>query len=519
MILSGLLILLIIGRMIFCRCTERKRKITIYKIDRNLKEKIFSKLQKVQLNQIEKRQIGDMIEIITTQTYESSRLFAWNMVGATSVRLLTFIVISIILCLLNFQLGIVIVTIYLFSYGIVSPLFRKNKRISKKIQEIMIELQANMNEFIDSYATTKTLRLEKTNVKQIQKILEESKKELLKSNRIIVLHNTLFSILSFTATIITIYLGGISMQFGMISAATVMLMIDYIDDMKRHVETLLEHIHLMNYRAQCFCNIFDLLEIPIEKEEGKLTLEKIENIEFQQVGLTYDKKNKILEDLNLKINHPMRIALVGKSGAGKTSLINLIPRFYDICEGTIKINGVDITQYDLKELRKNIAYVFQDPVIFEMSIIENIRYGNKEDIATEEIITVCKKLGLDKKITLLEKGYETIINAKSDILSYGEKQLLNFARAILKKADIILLDEVTSNLDLEFENQVMEAMEEMLKGKFAIIIAHRLNTIRNADQIMYLKDKCIIEQGTHEELLEKKQNYYEMYYQKQALKV
>ncbi|MFR5189930.1 MAG: hypothetical protein ACLTEH_01475 [Clostridia bacterium] len=137
-----------------------------------------------------------MIEIITTQTYESSRLFAWNMVGATSVRLLTLIVISIILCLLNFQLGIVIVTIYLFSYGIVSPLFRKNKRISRKIQEIMIELQANMNEFIDSYATTKTLRLEKTNVKQIQKILEESKKELLKSNRIIVLHNTLFSILS-----------------------------------------------------------------------------------------------------------------------------------------------------------------------------------------------------------------------------------------------------------------------------------------------------------------------------------
>lgn len=226
--------------------------------------------------------------------------------------------------------------------------------------------------------------------------------------------------------------------------------------------------------------------------------------------MSYDGENIILENINLKIDKPMTIAVVGKSGSGKTTLVNLIPRFYELLDGKILINGIDYKNYKLNQLRKNISYVFQEPVILNMSIKDNLSYGLK-NIQFKEIKNICDKLGLDKKISVLPNGYDTIINSKTDLLSFGEKQLLSYARAILKNGDIVILDEVTSNLDLNFEQNIIEANKSLLKGKIAFVIAHRLNTIKEADLIIFIEDKHIAEMGTHEELLKLNGKYSKLF--------
>ena len=273
---------------------------------------------------------------------------------------------------------------------------------------------------------------------------------------------------------------------------------------------VLDHIHEAMNKYSAFLNVLSIRNIEKEEDNGLLCLNKITSIEFNNVKMSYNEKDTILENINLKINKPMKVAIVGKSGSGKTTLINLIPRFYDLTDGNIFINGVDYKEYKLNELRKNISYVFQEPVILNMSIKENLNYG-LENISFEEIRKICIKLGLDNKIMSLPNKYDTIINSKTDLLSFGEKQLLSYARAILKNGDIVILDEVTSNLDLEFEQNILSANKELLKGKISFIIAHRLNTIKDADLIIFIENKHIIEAGTHEELLKLNGKYSKLF--------
>lgn len=510
-LLSIILIGIVVLRFFTNSYTGVKRKSCYYKNNMEIKEKLFKSIQKAEISKVEQMQTGSLFEIVFNQSYEASQLFVWNFVGIISVRLALTIAISIILLLLNVKLGLIIISIFIISYCILIPIYRKTMKVYKNLQTMLVNLQANVNEYIDSYATTKTLRLEETNLAQIKEMLEKSKKQILKANKIIAMHNSLFSILTFAATISIIIVGGNELMLGIGVSSTIMLMVDYVDDINKHMKSLLDHVHNLNNRYACFYNVLKTEKIKKEEDTGTNTLKGINKIEFKEVSLSYDGINTILENVNFKVEKPMQIAIVGKSGAGKTSLINLLPRFYEINNGSILINEIDSREYKLKELRKNIAYVFQEPVIFEKSISENLKFGNKKEITQDQIEKVCREIGLHEKICKLPNKYNTIINAKTDLLSYGEKQLLSFARAILKQADLILLDEVTSNLDLEFEENVMKAMQEMLKDKISFVIAHRLNTIKNSDLILFLEDKHIVEAGTHEELMQKKGRYYKLY--------
>lgn len=510
-ILSIILMVIVIVRFITNRYSEIRRKNCYYDNNAEIKNKIFKSIQKAKINELDKIQAGNLFEIVGTQAWEASHLFVWNFVGIISVRLSLIIAISIILLVLNLKLGMIIIGIFIISYLILIPLYLKTMKVYRNLQKIVIDLQGNINEYIEAYSTTKTLKLEEVNLSQIGKMLNKCKKEMLKSSRIIAIHNGLFSLLTFSAVISILVVGGNELSLGIGLASTIMLMVDYVDDINRHMKSLLEHAHNLNNRYNCFLNVLKIAKIKKEEDKGIKELNHIEKIEFKNVSLNYDGINTILDEISFKVSKPMQIAIVGKSGAGKTSLVNLLPRFYDICNGKILINGTDYREYKLEELRNNIAYVFQEPVIFNKTILENIQFGNKENITDEEVKEVCKKIGLDSKIEQLPNGYDTVIDAKSDLLSYGEKQLLSFARAILKNADLIILDEVTSNLDLEFEEAIMKATKEILNNKISFVIAHRLNTIKNADLILFLEDKKIVEMGSHEELIEKRGYYYNLY--------
>lgn len=510
-LLSMLLIAIVVTRFLTDRYCSIHRKFCCYDNNSQIKKKLFSSIQDTKMRELDRIQAGSLFQIVGPQSFEAAHLFIWNFVGIISVRLSLTIAIVIILCILNLKLGMIILGIFTLSYLILVPLYSKNMKIYRKLQRIIIDLQGNMNEYIEAYSTTKTLKLEEINLSQISSILDECKKEMLKANQIIAIHNGLFSLLTFGAIISILIIGGNELSIGVGVSSTIMLMIDYVDDINRHMKSLLGHVHGLNNRYHCFLNVLETVKLAKEEDKGTETLDHIESIEFREVSLSYDQTNMILDRISFKVNKPMQIAIVGKSGAGKTSLVNLLPRFYDICHGNILINDIDYNKYQLKELRKNIAYVFQEPVIFEKTILENIQFGNSENVTREQVKKVCQKIGLDDKIEQLPKGYDTVIHAKTDLLSYGEKQLLSFARAILKDADLIILDEVTSNLDLEFEEYIMKATKEILFNKISFVIAHRLNTIKNSDLILFIEDQKIAEMGTHEELMKKRGKYYELY--------
>ncbi len=513
--LSIVLIIIILIRCIATRASEIRRKNCCYDNNVEIKNKIFKSVQEADISNLDKIQPGNLFEIVGPQAFEAAHLFVWNFNGIISVRLSLTIMISIILLILNLKLGLIIISIFLISYMILTPLYFNTMKIYKNLQKIIIELQGNINEYIESYDTTKTLKLEEVNLSHINFMLDKCKKEMIKSSKIISIHNGLFSLLTFTAVIVILVIGGNELSLGVGMASTIMLMIDYVDDINRHIKSLLEHVHNLNSRYNSFINVLKIFKLKKEKDEGTKDLDNINTLEFKDVSLSYDSKNIILDKINFKVNKNTKIAIVGKSGAGKTSLVNLLPRFYDICNGSILINGIDYREYKLNSLRENISYVFQEPVIFEKTIMDNIKFGNKENITKNEVEEVCKKIGLDDKIRKLPNGYDTIINAETDLLSYGEKQLLSFARAILKNASLIILDEVTSNLDLEFEEQIMKATKEVLNNKISFVIAHRLNTIKNSDLIIFLEDKKIVEMGVHDELIEKHGYYYNLYMSKE----
>lgn len=509
-ILSVILLIIIAIRFAFDYYTETRRKTCYYDNDKQIKNKIFSAIQYADNGELDKIQTGNLFELTTNQSFNASQLFIWNFTGIFSVRFRSILMISIIMLFINFKIALIIIGIFILSYIVLLPFYNANMKNYQQTLKTILNLQGKINEYIESYFTTKTLRLEEINMNEINDILAKSKEKYLKTNKVLALHTSLFAILTFSAVILTLIIGGNEIVLGVGVASTIMLLVDYINDINSHMQSLLNHAHGVISKYNAFLRIFKVIELSQEVDNGTENLDKIKSIEFDNVKMSYDGENVILENINLKIDKPMTVAIVGKSGSGKTTLVNLIPRFYELLEGKILINDIDYKNYKLSELRKNISYVFQEPVILNMSIKDNLIYGLK-NISLEEIKNICKKLGLDNKILSLPNGYDTIINAKTDLLSFGEKQLLSYARAILKNGDIVILDEVTSNLDLKFEQNIIEANKTLLKGKIAFIIAHRLNTIKEADLIIFIEDKHIEEIGTHEELLKLNGKYSKLF--------
>ena len=224
---------------------------------------------------------------------------------------------------------------------------------------------------------------------------------------------------------------------------------------------------------------------------------------------SYNIDRQILSNISINVNNNDKIAIVGRTGCGKTTLVNLLCRFYDVSKGSIFINGENINNYTLESLRENIGYVMQDVVIFDGNIYDNINYANK-DVQKEQIETICKKLRLHDKIISFSEGYELNLNKNQDLFSLGEKQMINFARIMVENPSVVILDEITSSLSYENEELVKNAIKEITKDKICFIIAHRLTTIKSCNKILYMENGKILENGSHQELMDIKGKYYNL---------
>ncbi len=299
----------------------------------------------------------------------------------------------------------------------------------------------------------------------------------------------------------------------MLSLGTILAMTDYT---ARFWQPLMNLSNLMNTVINAVAyleRIFELMDEPVSVHdvEGAEEMPPIRgDVHFENVTFAYEEGITVLENLSFDIKAGQSIALVGPTGAGKTTIVNLISRFYNLNGGTVRIDESDISKMTLKSLRSQMGIMLQDSFIFSGTLLDNIRYG-RLDATLEECREACKIVGIDDYIMSQKDGYNTIVNERGGGLSQGQKQLIAFARTIVSDPKILVLDEATSSIDAKTERYLQNGLNHLLKGRTSFIIAHRLSTIRSCDKIMYVSNKGITEAGTHDELMAKKGDYYRLY--------
>lgn len=390
------------------------------------------------------------------------------------------------------------------------------KNAQRKAYQQLSTKQSNMNayvhESISGIRVTQSFAREAENRKTNKEVCGEYSNAWMRAVRVIFL---VWPAMDFVATtaVASIYLVAV---YWMRESISVGLLVAFVGYVWRFWGPITNMSNFYNNIINCMAyleRIFELMdeEPSISDKEGAYELPEIDGeVDFQHVKFAYEEDQPILKDIHFTAKPGERIALVGPTGSGKTTIISLISRFYDINGGTLKIDGHDVRDVTLTSLRRQMGIMLQDSFIFSGTIRDNIRYG-KLDATNEEIEAAAKVVGAHEFIMQFEEGYDTEVNERGSRLSVGQRQLISFARTLLADPKILILDEATSSIDSETEVILQKGLDELLKGRTSFIIAHRLSTIKNSDKIMYIEDGCIVEQGNHHELIAKQGAYYELY--------
>ena len=498
------------------------------KIEMNLVYKMrkdcFEKLQKLSFSYYDRNAIGWMIARATSDATKISETVAWGLVDMIW-GLAMMVGISIVMLIVNVKLAIVtLITVPVLA--LISVLFEKKMLVAyRNVRKINSKITGLFNDGIVGAKTTKTLVREELNREEFGVVTHEMKRTSIRAATFSAGYLPVALFISAIGMVLTLYFGSIFVMNSAITYGTLVLFITYA---RQFFDPVLElaRIYTEMISAQAAAervmNLINESEDILESEEvlakyGDHYHQKTENwetlkgdIEFKNVDFFYKEGEYILKDFNLKVNQGETVALVGETGSGKSTIVNLACRFYEPTDGQILIDGVDYKSRSQNWLHSNIGYVLQAPHLFSGTVKENIRYG-KLDATDEEIENAAKIVNAHDFISKLEKGYESEVGEGGALLSTGEKQLISFARAILSAPRLFFLDEATSSIDTETEAKIQYAIDRVLENRTSFIVAHRLSTIRNADRILVLEKGVVIEQGSHQELMEQKGHYYELY--------
>lgn len=470
---------------------------------------IFNKLIKSKVNFFDKNNSSELFELVMNDSDNLATFFTQNgnqLIGFT-VRALTYIVI---LLFVNVKLALILILIYFVGYISLILSNKKTIYLLKEIRNLNILITKWITEQINGFKNVKALKIEKNRLEKINKLIKKYNEESYTLDKLIRKYIFVYNFFSLITIFAVVYIGGLDIITGIFTYGSLMIFVNATSDIKRFFDIAISYVDKINKSYVSFVKILNFNDnFSQEEDTGKLDLKKITNIEIQNLNFSYNEDKKILKNINLKTGKNDKVAIIGRTGSGKTTLVNLLCRFYDLEDGKIIINGVDYKKYKIQDLRNQIGYVLQDVVIFDGNVYENVNYANK-DIKDEDIKNICKRLKLHDKIMSLENGYETNLNKNKDLLSQGEKQMINFARILVENPSVVILDEVTSSLSYENEQLIKNAINKIIKGRICFIIAHRLSTIKNCDKILLMKDGKIIEEGNHKDLIDKQGEYYKL---------
>ncbi len=490
----------------------------------------FDKIQKLSFSYFDTTPSGWLMARMTSDARKLSSIISWSIVDLLW-GIMTMVGILIISFIIDFRLALILVL--LIPIFFIISIYCKNKILKeyREVRKINSAITASYNESFMGANTTKTLVLEDDNNASFNNVINKMRKRSIRASVFSSLYWPTILFLGYIGIAAVLGIGAGLVEGGKIlgtsiTVATLYLFVDYsikFFDPVMMIARVLTDLQQAQASAERVLQLIDekpdIIDAPevIEKygdiyNFNKENWEKIQgNIEFKNVTFSYKNTDvNVLKDFNLEIKSGEMIAFVGETGSGKSTIVNLICRFYEPTSGDILIDGKSYKERSMSWLHSNLGYVLQTPQLFSGTIKDNIRYG-KLDATDEEIIYAAKLANAHEFISTLENGYDTFVGESGNKLSLGEKQLISFARAVVANPSIIVLDEATSSIDTENEKAILEAMKTVLKNRTSLVIAHRLSTVVDADKIIVLKHGKILEIGTHKELLAKKGYYFNLY--------
>jgi len=484
----------------------------------------FKKLQDLAFRYFDKTPVGWIMARMTSDTGRLSEIISWGLVDMVwgTVLLIGNIIIMLVI---NWRLALLTFTIVPFMAIATMYFHRLILKSYREVRKTNSKITGAVSEGISGAITTKTLVLEDKNLTDFQKLTRRMFNVSVQAAVVSAIFLPVLIILGTTGSSIVIWKGGQGVLMGTVTFGTLSAFMSYITIMMDPLYQIGRiFAELQNAQASAE-RIFSLLNEKVEIKDSEEIRKQYETdnydfceklpvikgtVEFEAVDFEYKEGEKVLKNFNLKISAGEKIALVGETGSGKSTIVNLICRFYEPQKGSIKIDEIDYRQRPLIWLQSQIGYVLQTPHLFSGTISENIKYGYL-DATQDQIVRAAKMVNAHDFIMKMENGYESEVGEGGSGLSSGQKQLISFARAIIGNPAIFVLDEATSSVDTETEQMIQKAITQILKNRTSFIVAHRLSTIRSADRILVIEKGEIIEMGNHQELLNKKGHYWQLY--------
>lgn len=477
----------------------------------DMRTDLFAHLQELPFSYYDDRPHGKILVRVVQYINNVSNMLSNGLLNFI-MEFINLIFIAVFMLIANMKLGLVIIAGLPVLVLVVWLIMPAERRAWQRFSNKNSNLNAYIHESINGAKVTQAFAREEENAGIFHKLLEACRTAFLKG---VVCSNWVWFSVDNISQIVTafVYVAGVFWIQPIVEFGTLIAMGNYAWRFWQPIMNIADLYNDMINTIAYLERIFETMDEPvsIKNADDAYELPPIQGeVEFKDVVFEYEPGRPILKNISFKVRPGESVALVGPTGAGKTTVINLISRFYDIASGQVLLDGHEVGKVTLNSLRSQMGIMMQDSFIFSGNIKENIRYG-KLDATDEEIVQAAKTVRADEFIRLMENGYDTEVNERGSRLSQGQKQLISFARTLISDPKILILDEATSSIDTKTERLMQEGINQMLKRRTSFIIAHRLSTIKNCDRIMYIDDGRIVESGSHEELMERKGEYYKLY--------
>ena len=478
----------------------------------SLRRDISGKINRLPLKYYESRTTGEILSRVTNDVDTLQNGLNQSITQLiTSVT--TLIGVFIMMLSINVWMTLAAVLILPLSMGIIGTVMKRSQKFFRNQQRYLGEVNGQIEEVYGGHDVVKVFNKEKDVVEAFEKVNKELYNSAWKSQFFSGIMMPVMQFIGNLGYVVVAILGGFLVIKNAIEVGDIQSFFQYIRNFTQPIQQIAQVTNMLQSAAAASERVFEFLE---EKEEDQ----KVDHpaatdglngtVIFDHVAFGYDPNQLIIHDFSAKVKDGQKIAIVGPTGAGKTTMVKLLMRYYDVNKGSIRIDGHDVRDFNRKELREMFGMVLQDTWLFSGTIMENIRYG-RLDATDEEVIAAAKAAHIHKFIMQQPGGYQMVLNEETSNVSQGQKQLLTIARAILADNKILILDEATSSVDTRTETQIQKAMDNLMKGRTSFVIAHRLSTIRDADLILVMKDGDIIEQGDHDTLMRQGGFYAELY--------